>query len=374
VTRLRAQCSRLARNDREEQGAIAEAISIAEVGKLRFPYPDAPDHGVVFEICDDILWLRLPLPFQLDHVNVYLVRDHDAWVIIDTGISIDASRAAWDNLFNTTLRGFKISKVIATHFHPDHIGLAGWLCDRFQTPLLTSLSSYMSCRVISLDPHTYESPRNRFFYSSHGLDDEAAQIVSTSGHAYLRWVEPLPETFRRLVMGDVLRFGNRTYRVITGEGHAAEQVMLFNETDKLLFVADQVLEGISPNVAVWAGEPDGDPLGHYLRSLRLLIDEIPDDVLVLPGHKRPFYGLHARSLEIIKHHEARCRLILEACRNADHSIADMVPLLFQRKLDAHQLGFAFAETLAHANRLVRRGELRSFRQGDRIRFRGEHAV
>ena len=336
---------------------------------LQFPFPDPPRIGEVVEVRKGLLWLRLPLPYQLDHVNIYLIEDRDGWVIVDAGISTAEAKAAWEVYFRGPLRGLKISKILVTHFHPDHIGLAGWLCGRFQAPLLTSLSSYMSCRVISLDPRAFESQSNRLFYRSHGMDEAAARIVSTQGHEYLRQVEPLPETFRRLLMGDALTLGGETYRVITGDGHVAEQVMLYCDSAKLLIAADQVLERISPNVAVWAGEPDGDPLGHYLRSLRLLLNELPADVLVLPGHMRPFYGLRQRSQELIEHHEMRCGLILDACRDADRSVADLVPLLFRRVLDPHQMGFAFAETLAHANRLVRRGELETAPQGERVLFR-----
>jgi len=347
---------------------MAHEPTIEAENGLRFPYPSSPPFGEVIEIRPGVLWLRLPLPFLLDHVNIYLIRDRDGWVIVDTGISTPQARQAWEELFAGPLRGFRITKILVTHWHPDHIGLAGWLCQRFDAPLLTSLSSYMSCRVISLDPRSVASPQNMLFYSSHGMDDEAAEFVSTHGHDYLRQVDPLPETYRRLVLGDALSFGGKTYRVITGDGHVAEQVMLYCESERLLFAADQVLERISPNVAVWAGEPDGDPLGHYLRSLRWLGTEIPNDVLVLPGHMRPFYGLHERARELIAHHELRCALILEACGRGPQSIPQLVPLLFRRKLDAHQMSFAFAETLAHANRLVRRGELEVFTREGRFQF------
>ena len=336
---------------------------------MSFPFPDPPDFGEAIEVRPNILWLRLPLPFQLDHVNIYLIEDREGWVMVDTGISTDHSRQVWDAYFQGPLRGLRIAKVLVTHFHPDHIGLAGWHCERFQAPLLTSLSSYMSCRVISLDPRAFESPRNRQFYYSHGMDEEAAGIVSTQGHQYLRQVHPLPDAFLRLVTGDALTLGDKTFRVVTGDGHAAEQVMLYCEADKLLFAADQVLERISPNVSVWAGEPDGDPLGHYLRGLRLLASETPDDVLVLPGHMRPFSGLRGRAQDLIAHHESRCDLILEACARAECSVADLAPLLFRRALDPHQMGFAFGETLAHANRLVRRGELETLSREGRLLFR-----
>jgi glyoxylase-like metal-dependent hydrolase (beta-lactamase superfamily II) len=335
---------------------------------LRFPFAIPPAPGEVTEIRPGLLWLRIPLPYLLDHVNVYLIRDHDGWVIVDTGISSDRARQAWEDLFAGPLRAFHITKILVTHAHPDHIGLAGWLCKRFNAPLLTSLSSYMTCRVISLDPRSSSSPQNMLFYSSHGMAEDAAQVVSTHGHDYLLQVDPLPETYRRLLMGDALNFSGRTYRVLTGDGHVAEQVMLYCESEQLLFAADQVLERISPNVSVWAGEPDGDPLGHYLRSLRWLSSQIPNDVLVLPGHMRPFYGLRERTRELIAHHEKRCELILEACEQGPQSIPQLVPLLFRRKLDAHQMSFAFAETLAHANRLVRRNELETITRDGRFLF------
>ena len=335
---------------------------------LRFPFPNPPGPGEAAEIRPGLLWLRLPLPYLLDHVNIYLIRDHDGWVIVDAGISSEQARQAWEGYFSGPLKDFHITKILVTHHHPDHIGLAGWLCQRFHAPLLTSLSSYMTCRVISLDPRSFSSPQNMHFYRSHGMDQAAAEFVSTHGHDYLRQVDPLPETYRRLVMGDALSFNGKTYRVLTGDGHVSEQVMLYCESEQLLFAADQVLERISPNVSVWAGEPDGDPLGHYLRSLRWLGSQIPNDVLVLPGHMRPFYGLRERARELIAHHEQRCELILEACEQGPQSIPQLVPLLFRRKLDAHQMSFAFAETLAHANRLVRRHELESITTDGRVLF------
>jgi glyoxylase-like metal-dependent hydrolase (beta-lactamase superfamily II) len=160
------------------------------------------------------------------------------------------------------------------------------------------------------------------------------------------------------MMGDVIQIGERQFRILTGDGHVPEQIMLYCSEDKLLFAADQVIEKISPNVSVWSSEPEGDPLSYYIRSLRALRTHLPDDVLVLSGHRRPFYGLHERCTELLDHHEIRCRQILEACKDSDLSVNDLVPVLFAgRDLDAHQMSFAFTETMAHVNRLIRRKEL-----------------
>ncbi|MEC7257022.1 MAG: MBL fold metallo-hydrolase [Pseudomonadota bacterium] len=324
---------------------------------LQFPLDGPPDYGTVQEVAEGVLWLRIPLPFQLDHVNIYLLRDGDGWAMIDTGIKTKQAIEMWETLFDGPLKGFRITRIIVTHHHPDHIGLAGWLCERTGAQLLTSQTAFMTCRVISLAPQDFGSRQYFDFYSSHGMGAETAGLVAIQGNEYLKLVSPLPTTYLRLVLGDLLTIGDRQFRVLTGEGHAPEQIMLYCEADRLLFAADQVLERISPNVSVFAGEPNGDPLGHFLRSLRLLGSEIPDDTLVLAGHRRPFLGLHKRCAELEEHHEERCDRIRTACAKRPHSVAELVPILFTRPLDPHQMSFAFSETLAHANRLIRRGEI-----------------
>ena len=187
--------------------------------------------------------------------------------------------------------------------------------------------------------------------------DDAARIVATQGNEYLRCVQTLPNSFTRLAASDFLEIGGWKFRVLTGDGHAPEQIMLYCDSQKILFAADQVIERISPNISVTASQPDDDPLGDFLRSLQFLADTIPDDVLVLPGHRRPFFGVSIRCRELADHHEDRCNLIREACAKRPHTTAELVPILFTRKLDPHQMSFAFTETLAHMNRLVRRKEV-----------------
>ncbi|GHF72877.1 MBL fold metallo-hydrolase [Seohaeicola zhoushanensis] len=324
---------------------------------LRFPFPEVPAYGEIMEIRDGILMTRIPLPYRLDHVNIYFIRDTNGWAVVDTGIRTDEAISVWEQLFAGPLKGMTISKVIVTHLHPDHIGLAGWLCERCDAPLLTSYSSFMGSLYISLGGRESLTRHNFDFYRCHGMTDEIAGVVAIQGNEYLRRVAELPPTFQRLLQSDLLEIGTRTFRIYTGDGHAPEQVMLYCEEEKLLFAADQVLEQISPNVSVFPGEPNGDPLGHYLRSLRLMQSHMPEDVLVLPGHRRPFIGLRERCAELEAHHEERCDLIRDTCRTTPQSAAALVPVLFTRKLDAHQMSFAFTETLAHINRLVRRGEV-----------------
>ena len=335
---------------------------------LKFPFEQTPAFGEVTEVAPGLLWLRLPLPFELDHVNMYLLEDGDGWAIVDTGIKTDEAKAIWKNVFAEKLANTPITRVIVTHFHPDHIGLAGWICNRFDIPLFTSLATYMTNRLLSLAPRDVESRVHFDFYTRHGMSPEAAGLVDLRGREYLSMVENPPESFMRLVYGDQLTIGKRTFRVFTFDGHAPEQVLLYCADESLLFAADHVMEKISPNVGVYAGDQKGDPLGHFVRSLQLLRTTIPEHVLVLPGHRRPFYGLHERCVELEQHHEDRCNLILQACGERSQTIANLVPVLFKRELDAHQMAFAFAETLAHAHRLSRKSEVKEVTQNGRTYF------
>jgi glyoxylase-like metal-dependent hydrolase (beta-lactamase superfamily II) len=324
---------------------------------LVFPAPEPPPTGEVAEIAPGVLWTRIPLPFRLNHVNIYLIEDKNGWAVLDTGIDNEATRAVWTALVKGPLAGRRLSRLIVTHFHPDHIGLAGWMCERFGLPLLTTQTSYLACANISLSPGALDAKPYRDFYLRHGLDAATTQRVATQGHGYLKMVSGLPPTFRRIVAGDRLEIGGRSFDVLTGNGHAPEQAMLFCADDDIFLAADQVLAKITPNVSVWAVDPDGDPLGLYIRSLNELKQRIPRDALVLPGHQLPFHGLHARSDQLIAHHEARCAAIAKACATRPRSAAELVPVLFHLELDPHQMSFAFSEVQAHVNYMLGRGEL-----------------
>lgn len=350
ASRLRISALRSSTNERPDPAKPAAPV-------LQYPHPVSPAPGELLAIAPGILWTRIPLPFRLDHVNVYLIEDDGGWAVVDTGIADDRTREVWRSLLSGPLAGKRLTKLIVTHFHPDHIGLAGWLCEEYGLALLTSQTTYLGCINISLSPGALEAKPYRDFYLTHGMSDETASLVSTQGHNYLRMVAPLPLTFTRLVAGDVLTLGGRKFDVLSGDGHAPEQIMLYCADDNVFLAADQLLAKITPNVSVWAIEPEGDPLGLYLRSLKAIEQRISPDALVLPGHQLPFCGLHLRCREIAAHHEERCALVLEACRDQPRSVADIVPVMFTRKLDPHQMSFAFSEAHAHVNRMLKRGDL-----------------
>jgi len=345
---------------------IKPSLLSSSPGQLVFPHLAPPEPGSTIEVTPGILWVRLALPFLLDHVDIYLVDDGGGWALIDTGLGDRATKTAWQHLLDGPLRGRPLTRIIATHFHPDHVGAAGFLLQRYDVPLYMAATEYLQSLNIHLDPGALEAEHYRRFYLEHGLDAETTQRVVTSGHAYLKLTSGLPPTYHRVVAGDVLRIGGRSFQVLTGGGHSPEEVMLFCRAEKLFFAADQVLARISPNVSVTAVDPDGDPLGYYLRSLNALRREIPGDVLVLPGHNLPFYGLHTRIAELFDHHQVRCDRILQACRAGPKSAAELIAFVFARKLDPHQMGFAFSEVLAHVNYMLRQGTLAPAASSDGI--------
>lgn len=338
-------------------------IAAPGVSPLLFPHPAPPDPGEMTEVARGILWVRLALPFRLDHVNIYLIEDGAGFAVVDTGIGDAVTHAVWEGLLAGLLQSRPLTRIIVTHSHPDHVGMAGWLCERTGAPLLMSQTEYLTSLNIHLDPAALNAEPYLSFYRGHGLDPETTENLLTLGHRYLRMITGLPRTFRRLIAGEELRVGGRSFAVLTGGGHSPEQVMLHCAADKLLLSADQVLARISPNISVQAMDPEGDPLGIYLRSLAGLRGMIPADTLVLPGHNLPFVGLHTRLDELAAHHQSRCDAIYEACRERGHTGAELVPVVFRRPIeDPHQMGFAFSEALAHANLLQRQGRLR-FRDG-----------
>lgn len=316
-----------------------------------------PGPGELIEVLSGVFWARLPLPFSLNHVNIYIIDDGDSWCIIDTGIGDDTTEAAWDMLLSGPLSGRSVTRLICTHHHPDHAGMAGWFWRNHETPLLMSQGEYLMAQHYNFYPGTVQGDAYRRLYGRHGLSTEKIAAVMREGHNYQHLVTGLPDHYTRLQHGDRLRIGGRMFEVFTGGGHSCEQLTLYCREESFFIAADQVLPRITPNIGIIAIEPEGDPLGLYLRSLAQLRSDMPDLVTVLPGHDWPFFGLHRRIDGLISHHETRCNAILAACSKQALTTLDLIPYLFRRPLDLHQTSFAFAETLAHVNVLIGRGNL-----------------
>lgn len=326
---------------------------------LVYPIETPPAPGEMVELRPGVLWVRLALPFRLNHVNIYLIADDGGWAMIDTGIGNEATIEAWTQLFEGPLRHVHVTRLIVTHAHPDHVGLAGWIVERFGCAFSMSQVEYLQAAYFQHRGADERKAAQRLFFRRHGMDEALTDELLGRGQDYLKRVSVLPASYHRLSHGDTIAIGSRRFRVITGGGHALDQVMLHCAEDSLFLSADQVLSKISPNVSVWAVEPKANSLGEYLASLAALERDLPADLLVLPGHGLPFFGLKTRVRQLADHHEERCELIAEACRTAPKTSAELVPVVFNKHvLDAHQMGFAAGELIAHVNYMLAEGRLK----------------
>src|ERR1700739_4871938 len=337
---------------------------------LRYPWENHPGPDQVVEVMPGLLGVRRTLPFRLNHVNIYLLADGDGWTAVDSGFGNEESIAAWTALLEGPLSHVRIKRLIVTHSHPAHVGVAGWSVERFDCPLYMSQVEYL--QSVYHQNRGTEERRNaqRLFFCRHGIDADPTHKLLGRGQDYLKRVSILPPSYRRISHGDEISIGTRRFKVITGGGHALDQVMLYCAADKLFLSADQVLSKISPNVSVWAVEPDQNSLGEYLASLASLTTTLPYDVMVLPGHGVPFYGLKTRIKQLADHHEERCRLIAAACRAVPQTSKALVPVVFHKHvLDEHQMGFAAGELVAHVNYMLVEGRLTADENDGLFRFR-----
>ncbi len=325
-------------------------------GSLHFPVATAPAPGEVIPIAPGVLWLRMKLPFALNHINLWLLDDGPTWTAVDTGFALPETKAAWQQIFAAELGGRPIGRVIVTHYHPDHIGMAGWLTEHWQAKLWTTEKEWLHAIMMSRDGNEDGARLRRDFAHGAGLDDEAATSFAERQGNYRRGVPSVPPAYHRIGEGTAIAIGGREWRVIIGEGHAPEHACLYCAETGVLIAGDQILPRISPNISVQAHEPDGDPLARYLASLDKLRRVLPAETFVLPSHNLPFHGAHTRIDELAAHHHARCGDVVAACARP-HSAAELMPVLFKRALDRHQIGFALGEALAHAHYLIGQGEL-----------------
>jgi len=344
--------------------------------QLQYPLGDTlPAPGTTLEVAPGVRWIRMALPFALDHINLWLLRDEldgrEGWTVIDCCITRDEAKAQWEQVFASSLEGLPILRVLVTHMHPDHIGLAHWLCERWSTPehpcrLWISATDYNVARMASQSTIGFGGEAAAEFFRSHGLaDPDALDKIRARSSYYPGMVPAVPRTFRRMQDGDVLRIGGRPWECISGYGHAPEHIALYCPELRLLVSGDMVLPRISTNISVYDIEPESDPLRQFLQSIDKF-RRLPADTLVLPSHGKPFTGLHRRIDQLHEHHRDRLAEVLEACSGRGCTAADMLPVLFRRTLDLHQTTFAMGEAVAHLHALWFEGKLRRTRDAENV--------
>ncbi|MFM9972917.1 MAG: MBL fold metallo-hydrolase, partial [Burkholderiales bacterium] len=323
---------------------------------LQYPFPDLPLPGTRSQVAPGIFWLRMPLPFALDHINLWLLEDGDEWVIIDCGIGNDATRVLWRQIFDSLRPLSRVSRVIATHHHPDHIGNAGWLTRHFAAPLWMPQGEYLSAHALINGTAGHAREQLAAMYRSNGLDESFEAGILNGREHFKRSVPDFPLSYRRISEGDQIRIGTNSWHVIMGYGHAPEHAALYCEALGVLISGDMVLPRISTNSSVPAPQPEADPLRLFLESLSRYA-ELPAQTLVLPSHGLPFVGMRERIAQLQEHHRLRLDELLEACESPK-SAADVLGVLFRRKLDNHQILFAMGEAMAHLHYLHEQGAVR----------------
>ena len=331
-------------------------VSLAERAEnpLRYPQERIPSAGELIEAAPGVFWVRMPLPFQLDHINLWLLEEDDGWTLVDTGVATDEVKSLWRQIFVDRLKGKPIKRLIVTHLHPDHVGLAGWFTRKWGIELEMSRTDFLLCRNLVLDTGR-EAPKEALdFYRAAGIGRRGLESYSKRFGGFGERVHRLPDIFRRLKEGDEMTIGGRRWRVVIGSGHAPEHVCLYCEEAKILISGDQVLPRISSNVSVHPTEAYENPLQDWIDSCHRLRANLPADLLVLPAHNEPFYGLHARLSQLIEGHEEGLAKLHDLLAEPKRAI-DVFPALFKREIGPEVFFMATGESLAHLNCLIGRG-------------------
>lgn len=330
--------------------------------QLEYPIGSVPRTGAAVRIHEDLMWIRMPLPMKLDHINLWLMRDGLDWAVVDCGIHSQATQDAWNGLFDAggLFQGSRVSRVLATHMHPDHIGMAGFLTGRHACELWMTRLEYLCCRGLISDSGHPAPPEAVDFYRRAGWDEQQVEQYRAGFGSLGKMIREFPATYRRMKQGDVMVIGNHEWTVVHGDGHSPEHACLYCAELGLFISGDQVLPSISSNVSVMPMEPDADSMADWLSSLARLKREVPDTVLVLPSHNEPFYGLHARLDQLLEKQYALLDKLRASLQSAKRVI-DLFDVLFPRPISMGMAPFtlelATGEAIAYLNYLYHRGEV-----------------
>lgn len=323
---------------------------------IRYPF-EAPDPGASVSVAEGVLWLRLPLPMALDHVNVFALEDGDGWTIVDTGFDSRKTRAIWEALLAGPLQGRPVRRVVVTHHHPDHVGLAGWFQAR-GAELVMPRTAWLYARMLVLDVQDRPTPQQIAFWRAAGMDPALlAQRAEDRPFNFCDVVHPLPPGFTRLVEGGQITMGGRRWQVHMGDGHAPEHATFWSLDDDLVLGGDQLLPSISANIGVYPTEPEADPLADWIAACTRFLPLAEPRHLVLPGHKLPFTGLPTRLRQMIENHESALIRLHDHLATPRTATA-CFPALFKREIGPAEYGLALVEAVAHLNHLRNKGQAR----------------
>ena len=328
----------------------------ARKAEIEYAFETKPESGQMMQVADGVHWLRMPLPFDLDHINLWLLEDDGGWAIVDTGIASERSKSLWRETFDEGMAGRHVTHVIATHLHPDHIGCAGWLTRQFDVDLWMTREEYMLARLLVADTGKPAPEEGIRFYAAAGFPPDALEAYKERFGFFGKLVSKLPESYVRIHEGDYLQLGEQSWQVLIGRGHSPEHACLYSKKLNVLISGDQVLPTISANVSVWPTEPEANPLRYWLESLAALRDQVPEDVLVLPAHGKPFRGAHERIDHIIAEHVDRLEALNEFLAEPRRAV-DTFEVLYKRRVPGSHTMMATGEAIAHLHYLRWAGDI-----------------
>jgi len=319
------------------------------------PTPKAPYQ----QVAEAIFQVRLPLPFALNHVNCYLLDDGDGWTMLDTGLHWPAAEAAWQQAMQALgILPTEIRRILLTHAHPDHVGMAGYFQQLTGAPVFVGAQEQAVIERVWIQDSWREAAALDFWQRA-GLDDALCAIVIEQVGQLRQQTMPHPTDFAVLDPAQEVLMGGRHFQPIVAPGHSDGQLIFYSASDRLLLCGDQVLGKISPNIGLWPGGAT-QPLHAYLHSLARL-EELPVD-LALPGHGAPILGWQARIAALQSHHAERLAAMQQVvAAQQDGATALMVAqAIFNfARFSKHEIRFAVAESLAHLVYLVAEGRLRT---------------
>ncbi|MEJ1969867.1 MAG: MBL fold metallo-hydrolase [Rhizomicrobium sp.] len=336
-------------------------MSIAEVrvrpgSNLEYPFETRPEIGQSIEVAPGIQWIRMRLPMQLNHINLYLLEDGDGWTVVDTGIRNEETQQAWEQVLAGPMKGRPIKRVIVTHMHPDHIGLAGWLVRKFDIRLWITRTEFLMCRNLASDTGQEAPAEALRFYRAAGFPDDLLENYRTRFGGFGHGVYRLPNAYQRIVEGDEIAIGPNVWRVVGGNGHSPEHACLWCPELNVFISGDQLLPKISSNVSVHPTEPEANSLQDWIDSCAKLKRIVPDEALVLPSHNEPFRKATLRLQELMDHHEEGLEKLYAMCAEPQRAV-DVFPALFRSRITQGNYGMATGESLAHLNCLRARGRM-----------------
>ena len=345
----------------------------ASFDDITYPMSERPGKGELQAVAPGVHWLAMPMSGSLAFINLYLLEDHNGWWIVDTGLSNKQTTDVWEDVFANALGGKPVVGVICTHMHPDHIGQAKLITDRFHCPLYMTQGEYFQARSFANGGGISQSGWiGEQFYVQAGMPKDYLEQLAKMWASRASEGMSMPamvQGFERLQDGQILRIGDTDWKIVVGAGHSPEHACLYSSALKVLISGDQILPIVTSNVSVHPTEPNANPLKNWMESHDHFLKVIPKDTFILPGHNLPFFGVKPRLRDLINHHEDRMLAIEEAC--VEPKIArDLLPVLFARKLDSGQMMMALGEAIAHIHLLIHRNRLQRIESDDGVyRFR-----